>query len=87
MLINCPFCGPRDLREFSIRGADVALNRPEDTEWSEAWQDYLHLRENPAGVSQELWQHTGGCGAWLVVTRDTRTHEIISVRSAREAAT
>ena len=87
MLINCPFCGPRDLREFSIRGADVALDRPEGTEWSEAWQDYLHLRENPAGVSQELWQHTGGCGAWLLVTRDTRTHEIISVRSAREAAT
>ena len=87
MLINCPFCGPRDLREFSIRGADVALDRPEGAEWSEAWQDYLHLRENPAGVSQELWQHTGGCGAWLVVTRDTRTHEIISVRSAREAAT
>lgn len=87
MLINCPFCGPRDLREFSIRGADVALDRPKGTEWSEAWQDYLHLRENPAGVSQELWQHTGGCGAWLVVIRDTRTHEIISVRSAREAAT
>ncbi|MEM9318966.1 MAG: sarcosine oxidase subunit delta [Pseudomonadota bacterium] len=82
MLIRCPICGYRDLREFTIRGA--ALDRPEGTDWSPDWHDYLHLRDNPAGVSRELWQHTGGCGAWLIVTRNTLTHEILGVELASE---
>ncbi|MEM6609350.1 MAG: sarcosine oxidase subunit delta [Pseudomonadota bacterium] len=83
MLITCPICGPRDLREFTVKGAALAM--PSDPDWSEAWHDYLHLRENPAGVTRELWQHTGGCGAWLVVTRNTITHAILHVELASEA--
>lgn len=86
MRIDCPYCGPRDLREFTIKGSDDYLNRPDSAEWSQDWDNYLHLRDNPAGIIRELWQHTGGCGAWLVVERDTRTHEILSITSAREAA-
>ncbi len=86
MPITCPFCGPRDQREFTIKGSAIALERPDSEEWSEAWNDYLHLRENPAGRTRELWQHTGGCSAWLVVERDTTTHEIYSVTLASEAA-
>jgi sarcosine oxidase subunit delta len=86
MYISCPYCGPRDLREFSIKGTDTYLSRPESTDWSAEWDDYLHLRENPAGPVRELWQHSGGCSAWLVVARDTRTHEIAAVTPAREAA-
>jgi len=67
----------RDLREFSVRGA--ALPEPEGAEWSGAWDDYLHNRDNPAGESRELWYHAQGCGAWLVVTRDTVSHEIADV--------
>jgi sarcosine oxidase subunit delta len=48
------------------------------------WDDYLHLRDNPAGVTQELWQHEAGCAAWLVVTRDTRSHEISDVKLAAD---
>ena len=47
--------------------------------------DHVHLRENAAGVLRELWQHTMGCGAWLVVTRNTITHEILDVVLAEEA--
>ncbi|MFD0979621.1 sarcosine oxidase subunit delta [Tropicimonas aquimaris] len=79
MLIRCPLCGPRDLREFSPRGAAVTLERPDAEALPEEWHAYLHLRDNPAGQSRELWWHGAGCGAWLIVERNTVTHEVISV--------
>ena len=39
---------------------------------------------NPAGPHREFWYHGAGCHAWLVVERDTRTHAIKSVASARQ---
>ena len=86
MYIPCPYCGERDLREFTIMGADTYLSRPSDPAWSDAWDAYLHLRDNPEGPVRELWHHGGGCGAWLVVARDTRTHEVTGATPAREAA-
>jgi len=87
MKIPCPFCGDRDLREFSIRGSAVGLDRPEGEVWSDAWHDFIHLRDNPAGRTRELWYHGGGCGAWLVVERDTATHEVIAARHVSEVRT
>jgi sarcosine oxidase subunit delta len=43
----------------------------------------VYLRDNPAGPCRELWFHAAGCHSWLVVERDTRTHEIRSVTFAR----
>lgn len=85
MRIECPLCGSRDMREFRYHGAAVALERPAPDAGEEAWDAYLHLRDNPAGVTRELWQHEGGCGAWLVVTRNTLTHEVISTELAEIA--
>jgi sarcosine oxidase subunit delta len=85
MRIPCPFCGPRDRREFYYRGAAVGLARPAPDAGMDAWDDYMHLRDNPAGETRDLWQHEAGCGAWLVVTRDTVTHEVRSVVPARGA--
>jgi heterotetrameric sarcosine oxidase delta subunit len=85
MRINCPNCGMRDLREFSIKGADVSLYRPDADAVPEAWNDYIHLRENPAGPTRELWYHDYGCTGWLVVHRNTVTHEITDVVLASEA--
>jgi len=48
--------------------------------------DYGYLRDNPAGPHRELWYHEQGDRSWLVVTRDTRTHEITGVELARDAA-
>ena len=86
MHIPCPHCGARDLREFSIRGHATGLDRPQGASWSQAWDDYLHNRDNPAGPTEELWHHVGGCGAWLVVERDTATHAVLRARAAREVA-
>ena len=85
MRITCPICGSRDRREFYYQGAAVALDRPAPDAGEAAWDDYLHLRDNPAGAHAELWSHDAGCGAWLKVTRDTATHEVLHVVLVKEA--
>jgi sarcosine oxidase subunit delta len=77
MRLNCPLCGPRDRREFYYSGSDAYLNRPGPDAPAAAWDDYLHNRDNPAGVTRDLWYHEGGCAEWLLVTRDTVTHEVL----------
>ena len=62
------------------------ITRPAPDAGDDAWQDYLHLRENPPGVRRDLWQHEAGCGSWLVVTRNTSTHEILDVVLAQDEA-
>ncbi|UYV38645.1 sarcosine oxidase subunit delta [Rhodobacteraceae bacterium D3-12] len=83
MRIDCPLCGARDRREFTYKGAALALDRPAPDAPLEAWNDYLHIRDNPAGETRELWYHESGCAAWLVVTRNVSTHEITAVELAR----
>ncbi len=61
MRLNCPLCGPRDRREFYYSGSDDYLNRPAPDAPAEAWDDMLHLRDNPAGVTKDLWYHETGC--------------------------
>ena len=90
MRIPCPHCGERPLEEFSYLG-DAAPRRPSlDTADAHAREaafcDYVYLRDNPAGRLQELWFHAGGCQAWLVVERDTRSHAIHACRDARGTA-
>ncbi|GEP10345.1 sarcosine oxidase subunit delta [Methylobacterium gnaphalii] len=86
MRIRCPHCGERDNGEFSYLG-DATVVRPDGMNASaEAMHDYVYLRDNPAGLHRELWYHGAGCRSWLVVTRDTRTHEIRDVSSARDVA-
>ncbi|MEM8579909.1 MAG: sarcosine oxidase subunit delta [Pseudomonadota bacterium] len=79
MRIPCPLCGDRDLREFTYLGDRTYLERPEQGDAS-GYESYLHLRDNPAGPTRDLWFHGGGCGAWLEVTRNTVTHEIVGAR-------
>jgi sarcosine oxidase subunit delta len=86
MRIPCPYCGERDNGEFAYYG-DAAPRRPNGNGADEmaAFIAYVYRRENPAGKHRELWYHAGGCRAWLVVTRDTRTHEIFGAEPARQA--
>ncbi|KUF09257.1 sarcosine oxidase subunit delta [Pseudoponticoccus marisrubri] len=76
MRLSCPLCGERDRREFTYQGAAAMVDRPAPGATTEQWSDWLHLRDNPAGRTRDLWYHEAGCGAWLVVERDTVTHEI-----------
>lgn len=88
MRIPCPHCGERGADEFAFHGdASVTRPDPDAPDASEAFYAYGYLRANVAGSSEELWFHAAGCQAWLVVTRDTRSHEILGVKPAREVAT
>ena len=78
MRIPCPLCGPRDRREFYYYGSDDYLRRPDPDAPMSAWDDHLHLRDNPAGVTRDLWYHETGCAQWLLVTRNTVTHEVLA---------
>jgi heterotetrameric sarcosine oxidase delta subunit len=87
MRINCPFCGERALEEFSYLG-DASVTRPDPSVpgAEDAFYAYAYQRRNIAGPMQELWYHAAGCHAWLVVSRDTRTHEVFEVRPAQQVA-
>lgn len=87
MRITCPICGERDRREFYYQGDAIALRRPDADDTPEEWDAYLHLRDNPAGVTRDLWYHETGCGAWLVVARNTVTHEVLGTALASDHGT
>ena len=79
MQITCPHCGSRAQQEFvHERTVDsvVALDAPSD-----AAMMALFTRTNPRGLDDEIWRHTYGCRAWMVVTRHRVTHEITAVRA------
>ncbi|WP_334067828.1 sarcosine oxidase subunit delta [Nereida ignava] len=88
MIINHPLLGPRDSAEFVYLGDASLIERPnpEAEDAADQFHDYAYLRDNPAGELRELWFHEGGDRSWLVVTRDTRTHEIFKVELARDVA-
>lgn len=87
MIINHPILGPRDAQEFVYLGDAALIARPDGlTAGIEAFHDYLYNRDNPAGLHRELWYHEQGDRSWLVVTRDTVSHEITAVELARDVA-
>ena len=80
MQIPCPHCGLRAQTEFTYeRTVDsvVPLDAPAD----EA-MNILFTRTNPRGIDEEIWRHTFGCRAWLVITRNRVTNEISATRAA-----
>ena len=80
MLIDCPFCGPRDETEFSC-GGEAHIARPlAENKISEAeFADYLFMRDNPKGLFLERWRHSAGCRRWFNMARDTVSHEIVEI--------
>ena len=84
MRIACPHCGSRDVREFAYLG-DATVERPDPSanDALERFTAYVYLRDNPAGSHRELWYHGHGCQTWLIVTRDTRSHDITRVESVK----
>lgn len=84
MRISCPYCGARDVQEFTYLG-DAGPQRHDGLAATEAAMfDYVHLRDNPRGPHEEFWYHGAGCHAWLIVRRDTWTHAIESVAVAKD---
>ena len=88
MIIEHPLLGPRDSQEFTCLGDASLLHRPDASadDAADAFFDYQYLRDNPAGTHRELWYHEMGDRSWLVITRDTTTHEILRVELASDVA-
>ena len=88
MIINHPLLGPRDAAEFYVMGDASLIDRPDpDADGAaDAFYEYAYLRDNPAGEHRELWYHEQGDRSWLVVTRNTLTHEVTKVELARDDA-
>jgi heterotetrameric sarcosine oxidase delta subunit len=80
LLIQCPWCGPREESEYSY-GGEAHILRPENPEAvsDEEWADYLFMRQNPSGRHPEQWSHSAGCRRWFNVQRDTNTFQILAV--------
>ena len=85
LIIDCPYCGPRDQSEFS-NGGEAHVKRPDgsadigDREWGE----YDFLRANPKGIFYERWVHSHGCKKWFNVVRNTSTDQILKVYKVNE---
>ena len=80
LLINCPWCGPRDESEFTYGGeAHIARPLEPNALSDDEWADYLFMRTNPKGDHRERWCHTEGCRRWFNAKRDTVTHEIKAI--------
>ncbi len=80
LLIECPWCGPRDESEFSYAG-EAHIVRPRDpfALSDEEWADYLFNRKNPRGRHLEQWCHNAGCRRYFNAERNTVTYAITSV--------
>ena len=87
-MIPHPLLGLRDSAEFVYLGDASLIDRPDWQKESAAkeFYEYQYLRDNPAGEHKELWYHEGGDRSWLVVTRNTVTHEITMVELASDTA-
>ena len=80
LLIECPWCGPRDQTEFAC-GGEAHIARPKDPDAlsDDEWANYLFMRKNPKGLHREQWHHSAGCRRWFNVERDTVSYQIKSV--------
>lgn len=88
MIIHHPLLGPRDASEFVYMGDASLMNRPnpKSETATQDFHNYQYLRDNPVGQHRELWYHEQGDRSWLVVTRNTLTHDITKVELARDVA-
>ena len=76
LLIECPWCGPRDEMEFHYGGqAHVPYPADPDALSDPEWARYLFYRENTRGDFAERWVHSTGCRKWFNAIRNTETYE------------
>ncbi len=80
LLLDCPYCGPRDETEFAYGGqAHVPYPDEPDRLSDQEWAQYLFFRDNPKGLFAERWVHSIGCRRWFNAIRDTATYEVRAV--------
>ena len=75
--VACPFCGPRDVGEFSFGGETHARPANPDQLSGTEWAHYFYDRHNIDGPQTEWWYHRQGCSQWFQAERDTLTNRVI----------
>jgi heterotetrameric sarcosine oxidase delta subunit len=85
LIIQCPWCGPRNDAEFSY-GGEAGIVRPENPAAlsDEEWAQYLYMRNNKRGTHVEQWCHQAGCRRWFEVVRDTVSNRISGIYKVGE---
>lgn len=87
LIVTCPWCGEREVSEFSYGGeAHIARPANPDELSDEQWGDYLFFRSNPRGIHHERWVHTHGCRRWFNAVRDTVSDEFFGSYRPGDAA-
>ena len=78
LIIECPYCGPRDQSEFS-NGGEAHVKRPDGSQdiSDREWAEYVFIRSNPKGLFYERWCTLTDVVNGLTVLRDTSTDEIL----------
>jgi heterotetrameric sarcosine oxidase delta subunit len=85
LLIECPWCGPREEPEFGYGGqAHVAYPADPEALSDAEWAQYLFFRANPKGPLAERWVHSAGCRRWFNTVRDTVSNEFVAVQPPGE---
>jgi sarcosine oxidase subunit delta len=80
LLIDCPYCGPRNETEFRYGGeSHIARPGPAPEVSDAVWADYMFNRTNTKGPHRERWCHVHGCGQWFNIARDTVTHAVLAI--------
>ena len=79
LLIDCPHCGLRAQVEFAYERTVDSVVQPAAP--ADEAMERLFTRANPRALDDEIWRHTYGCRAWLVMTRHRATHEITAIRA------
>lgn len=74
-LIPCPQCGDRSAYEFRFGGE--VRKRPTPQAPEPEWIQYVHHRNNTAGVHTEWWFHRSGCRQWIQAERNTVTNRVL----------
>jgi sarcosine oxidase subunit delta len=83
LVIDCPYCGPRNEIEFSHAG-EAHLARSPSEPSDEVWGAYLYGRSNRKGVHAERWRHAHGCGQFFNALRDTTTDRFLAIYKTGE---
>ncbi len=84
-LFPCPFCGPRDEREFHFMG-EAGKTRPDTTGAVSAvdWAAYLYEQRNDKGRVREVWMHLP-CREVFAMERDSVSMEVLGSTALRKA--
>ena len=77
IVLQCPWCGPRNVSEFHSLGEVVERPDPSTANRWE-WRTYLYLRRNAAGPVHERWFHRAGCRRYFDAERDTTDNTVLA---------